>query len=60
MSGYRLKKDLPEFQVTREGEFEYHTFKHGVIYERIPEEDRSRFEPVVTDSEKDKGGGKKK
>ena len=60
MSGYRLKKDLPEFQVTREGEFEYHTFVHGVMYERIPEEDRSRFEPVVTDSEKDKGGGKKK
>lgn len=58
MSGYRLKRGLPEFQVTREGKFEYHTFKHGVIYERIPEEDRDKFESVVTEPER--GGGKKR
>ncbi len=60
MSGYRLKKDLPEFQVTREGPFEYHTFRHGVTYDRIPEEDQDRFEPVLREPEREKGGGKKK
>jgi hypothetical protein len=60
MSGYRLKKNLPEFQVTREGPFEYHTFRHGVVYERIPEEDRSKFEPVAREPERERGGGKKR
>ena len=60
MMGYRLKKDLPEFQVTREGPFEHHTFRHGVIYDRIPEEDREKFESVDKEPERERGGGKKK
>lgn len=42
--GYRLKKEVNEFQVTREGKFEFHTFRHGEVYEEIPEEDCHRFE----------------
>jgi hypothetical protein len=43
---YRLKTNQPEFQVTREGSFEYHTFKHGEIYEKVPPEEIHRFDPV--------------
>jgi len=41
---YRLKNSEPDFQVTREGRFEFHTFRHGEVYDEIPEEDRHRFE----------------
>lgn len=41
---YKLKEKENEFQVTKEGEFEYHTFKHGVIYNRVPSEEAHRFE----------------
>ena len=44
--GYRLKASEPDFQVTREGEFAFHTFRSGVLYERVPEEDRDRFEVI--------------
>jgi hypothetical protein len=40
-----LKPKENEFQVTREGEFEYCRFQHGIIYDRIPSEEADRFEP---------------
>ena len=43
---YRLKTNQSAFQVTREGPFEYHTFKHGEIYEKVPHEEIHRFDPV--------------
>ncbi len=54
MSGYRLKKDLPEFQVTREGPFEYHTFRHGEVYREIPPEEAQKFD--VLESKGEEGG----
>jgi len=41
---WRLKEEENEFQVTREGEFEYYNFRHGLIYFRIPKEEEDRFE----------------
>ena len=41
---YKLKPNVPAFQVTREGEFEYHKFLHGEVYERVPEEEKERFD----------------
>ncbi len=41
---YSLKPNVPAFQVTREGAFEYHTFKHGEIYREIPEEEAHKFD----------------
>ena len=43
---YKLKISEAEFQVTREGEFEYVAFKHNEAYERIPEEEAARFEEI--------------
>jgi len=43
---YTLKPGQPAFQVTREGPFEYHTFKRGEIYEKVPPEEIHRFDPV--------------
>ena len=43
---YRLKKSEEGFQVTREGEFEYHRFEQGKLYEKIPPEESDRFEVV--------------
>jgi hypothetical protein len=43
---YKLKVPENEFQVTREGKFEYHTFKHDVIYEEVPEEEKDKFEEI--------------
>jgi hypothetical protein len=40
---YRLKTNQSAFQVTREGPFEYHTFKHGEVYEKVPPEEIHRF-----------------
>ncbi len=58
-----LKNSVNDFQVTREGEFEYHTFKHGEIYARIPKEEADRFEALIETvgdglkpSPKNKGG----
>lgn len=42
-----LKPEENEFQVTREGEFEFKTFRHGEVYEKIPEEEKERFEEVL-------------
>jgi hypothetical protein len=47
---YQLKKTTNEFQVTREGEFEYHRFKHGVVYDKVPPEEADKFE-TIEDSE---------
>ncbi len=43
---YRLKKSENEFQVTREGKFEYRHFNHGEIYEEIPDEEKDKFETI--------------
>ena len=43
---YTLKPGQPEFQVTREGDFEYHTFKRGEIYDKVPPEEIRRFDLV--------------
>lgn len=40
---YTLKKGEEAFQVM-DGPFAYHTFKHGVVYDRIPEEHKGKFE----------------
>jgi hypothetical protein len=49
---WRLKEKENAFQVTREGPFEYHRFSHGVVYEKIPEEEKDRFEEMrVTQEE---------
>ena len=41
--GFKLKEKENEFQVTKEGEFEYHRFKHGIIYDQVPPEHLDRF-----------------
>jgi hypothetical protein len=43
---WRLKATENSFQVTRDGPFEYRTFKHGEIYTEIPEEEADRFELI--------------
>ncbi len=43
---YILKPSENEFQVTREGEFEFKTFRHGEVYEKIPPEEANRFEEI--------------
>ncbi len=43
---YKLKPGQFGFQVTKEGEFEYKTFKPGEVYDRIPEEEKDRFEEI--------------
>ena len=44
--GWKLKAAENEFQVTREGKFEYHTFCHGEIYQEIPMGEEEKFEEV--------------
>lgn len=43
MTRYKLKPKVPAFQVTAEGTFAYHTFKHGEVYEKIPPEQEHKF-----------------
>ena len=43
---YKLKAKEPGFQVCREGEFEYHKFLPGKIYEKVPREEAHRFEEI--------------
>jgi len=43
---WKLRKEENEFQVTREGVFEYHTFRHSEVYALIPKEDQNKFEEV--------------
>ena len=43
---WKLKDKENDFQVTREGAFEYHTFRHGVLYSEIPPEEADKFEEV--------------
>jgi hypothetical protein len=50
---WKLKESENEFQVTREGPFEYKTFQHGDVYNAIPEEEQNRFEPANPEE----GGG---
>lgn len=48
---YKLKEEAADFQVTRPGEFEYQTFKHGEVYENIPQEEKDRFEQIIEGGE---------
>ena len=43
---YKLKDSENEFQVTREGPFEYRTYRHGEQYATVPDEEKDRFEPA--------------
>ncbi len=43
---WMLKDSENDFQVT-EGRFAYHTFKHGEVYDAIPEEYGDRFEAIA-------------
>ncbi len=61
---WRLLPSANEFQVTRPGEFEYASFKHGEVYSKIPAEEADRFEKISGESTKDipkkkKGGDEK-
>jgi hypothetical protein len=49
---FRLKKESYEFQVIREGKFEYKHFKHGEVYEEIPDEEKERFETIESSMQK--------
>ncbi len=60
---FTLKKQYPAFQVTKEGPFEYHTFKHGVVYPEVPVEEKHKFDSLkdpetVRDGKSKKGGEK--
>ncbi len=50
--GFKLKKSEEEFQVTREGEFEFFKFEHRKVYSRVPAEDQQKFEAVEGGEEK--------
>ena len=41
-----LKANYPPFQVTAEGEFEYHTFRHGEIYDKVPPGEAYKFDSL--------------
>jgi hypothetical protein len=41
-----LNPRFEEFQVTREGPFASHRFKHGVPYEVVPSEEKFKFDEV--------------
>jgi len=41
-----LKANYPPFQVTAEGELEYHTFRHGEIYDKIPDGEAYKFDSL--------------
>ena len=41
-----LKSNCPDFQVTAEGEFEYHTFRHGETYDKIPPGEAKKFDSL--------------
>ena len=43
---YKLKPAENEFQVTREGKFEYRRYRHGETYNEVPPEDLHRFEEI--------------
>jgi hypothetical protein len=45
---WKLKESEAQFQVTREGPFEYLTFIHGTAYKEIPEEEKNRFEEIIS------------
>jgi len=50
---FKLKATEPGFQVTREGEFEYHKFLPGRIYEKVPPEEIHKFEDISKQEVKD-------
>jgi hypothetical protein len=39
-----LKANYPAFVVTAEGEFEYHTFRRGEIYDKVPDGEAYKFD----------------
>ncbi len=43
---WKLKDAENAFQVT-EGGFAYHTFRHGEVYDAIPEDYQDRFEAIA-------------
>ncbi len=59
---WRLKPAENEFQVTREGPFEYAKFIHGQAYGEIPPEEVHRFEEIgeAKEAPKKKRGGDEK
>lgn len=46
---FRLKDSENEFQATKEGKFEFRSFRHGKVYDEVPPEEAHRFE--TTESE---------
>ena len=50
---YKLKSKENEFQVTREGKFEYRSYKHGILYDEIPPEEAKHFEKTDTGAQKE-------
>ena len=48
---WKLKASENEFQITREGEFEYRKFLHGEVYASIPPEEANRFEKIYEGGE---------
>ncbi len=49
---WKLKAEEEAFQVTKDGPFAFHTFRHGEVYEAIPEEEKHRFESLDPDKTK--------
>jgi len=56
---FKLKEKENAFQVTREGAFEYHTFEHGETYDKVPDQDRDKFDELKAESSKLKAESKK-
>lgn len=50
---YKLKSKENEFQVTREGKFEYRSYKHGILYDEIPPEEAKHFEKTDAEIKKE-------
>ncbi len=54
---YKLKPTENEFQVTREGKFEYRRYRHGETYNEVPPEDLHRFEKIDAEIPKEEEAG---
>jgi hypothetical protein len=48
---FELRDKYPAFQVI-EGEFAYHTFRHGEIYDTVPPEHEDKFHDISSAGEK--------
>ena len=53
---YMLKQTEAAFQVTAEGPFEYHTFRHGEAYKEVPPEEMHKFDKMAMSDESLEGG----